>query len=307
MESFFSLASEGFRRIFLAFFAMSVLFPTLILLFIVFQHVYPHLSVEQVEHLRNTFIYGMAAMLSVPLLSFLMMFGWIRLVENLTREVKARSAEVLSEDVKFNEENEIMTIQNVFNSLQQELKDKVSQINDYSQKLIESNMKLSELAITDELTTLHNRRHFDERLIEEASRAERYKRDLALIMIDIDGFKAYNDSYGHPAGDELLKGLGIMIRNAIRKSDIPFRYGGDELAILCPECATECATSTAQKITDLVAAHSFEDGGNSPSRKITISCGIASYAQDMKGLLYKADKCLYEAKIAGKGRIVGSP
>jgi len=306
MKSLFSLGSEKFRKTFLAFYSMSVLFPILILIFIVFQHVYPQLDTNQIESLSQTFVYGMAAMLAIPLLSFFLMFGWIQFIETLTKEVRTKSAEILEEKVDLDEENEMMTLQTVFNSLQRELQDKVTQLNDYSQKLLASNMKLSELAIKDELTSLHNRRHFDLRLMEEFSRARRYDRDLALIMIDIDGFKEYNDSFGHPAGDKLLRDMGSLIKNSIRNSDVPFRYGGDEFAILCPECSLECAESVAIKLTDFVAGHTFDFGAGTSSRKITISCGVAAYSQSKEDLVAEADKCLYQAKATGKDRIVTS-
>ena len=126
-----------------------------------------------------------------------------------------------------------------------------------------------------------------------------------ILVIDIDGFKEYNDTYGHPAGDKLLKDLGILIRHSIRRSDIAFRYGGDEFAIMCPECSIECAKCTAKKLSDIVATHSFREEGSSTLLKITISCGVATYSKGMKDLVAEADKYLYEAKIAGKGRIAG--
>ncbi len=307
MNSDLSLVTEKSRRTFLVHYTLSVFMPILIMIFAILEYVVPYLSTDQIEHLRSIFVYGLAAMISIPLLSFFLMFGWLRLFENLTKDIKSRSAELLESDAQFDEENEMLTLHHIFNTLQEELEGKIGQLNEYSKKLIESNKKFSELAIRDELTTLYNRRHFDLRLTEETNRAERYTRDLSLIMIDVDGFKQYNDSHGYSAGDKLLKDIGFLIQNSVRKSDISFRYGGDEFTIICPECKVEDARNIAHKLVAAVTAHSFEYDGSSTPQKMSISCGVASYSKGMSKLIDEADSCLYKARKNGEGGIVVSP
>jgi diguanylate cyclase (GGDEF)-like protein len=143
-------------------------------------------------------------------------------------------------------------------------------------------------------------------LNEEIGRCERYGHRLALIMIDIDGFKQYNDILGHQAGDVLLKKVSKFFRDNIRKADVPFRYGGDEFAIVLPDCNTKGAVSLANKLSKVVSNYAFDGMEKLPFDKVTISCGVASYSKGMADLVREADRLLYEAKSTGKG-LVRSP
>jgi len=176
----------------------------------------------------------------------------------------------------------------------------MNQVNQYSKKMIDSNIKLSELANIDELTSMYNRRYFNLRLVEEVSRAERYNHDLSLILIDLDEFKNYNDTLGHPAGDKLLQDFSLLIRQSIRQTDLSFRYGGDEFAILLPGCDVQMAEKVAHKLTEIVSRHNFEDLKGYSFGKITISCGVGGYTQSLEALVADADKDLYATKTAGK-------
>ena len=162
-----------------------------------------------------------------------------------------------------------------------------------------------ETARIDELTGLYNRRALNEMIANEIKRCSRYGGIFSLIILDIDTLKNINDTYGHLTGDEYLRQVGSIIKATVRSTDRAFRYGGDEFAIMCPECSIECAKCTAKKLSDIVATHSFKEEGSSTLLKITISCGVAAYSKGMKDLVAEADKYLYEAKIAGKGRIAG--
>ena len=124
----------------------------------------------------------------------------------------------------------------VFDELHGDLESKMSKLDEVTKQLLELNIKLEKMATIDSLTSLHNRRYFDLKLIEEASIADRDKQELSLMMIDFDNFKKYNDSYGHQTGDKLLKEVAAIIRNSLRRSDMVFRYGGDEFAVLVPGC-----------------------------------------------------------------------
>lgn len=304
MNALRSLKGENFRRSVLACFVLSTIIPILIMLFTVFQYVLPRLTSGQIDDLIDPFTYAILGMFVVPLLGFVLMVWWSRYLEALTVEVKTRSAEVMEHPVEVTANNEMAAIRGIFDQLHNELLGKMSQLNDYSQKLIDSNVKLSEMAITDELTGLYNKRYFKIRLDEEVGRAKRYGHDMALIMFDLDDFKTYNDTYGHQAGDLLLAGLGGLIRRHIRQSDLPFRYGGDEFAVILPQAGLKQAVMTAQKLVEFVARKAFEGIVPDFSGNLSLSCGAATLTTDSETLVGHSDRCLYKAKESGKGRVI---
>ena len=162
------------------------------------------------------------------------------------------------------------------------------------------------LTTIDGLTQIYNKRYFVETLEREIGRAQRYRRDLSLIMFDIDDFKRINDTYGHLAGDHVLKQLAAVIRGRIRREDMLSRYGGEEFAIILPEIDNHNAMQFAEKIRSLVemAAFRFEDA----DIPVTISIGVASMQQDVhepSEFIRIADERLYAAKAAGRNRVVG--
>lgn len=294
----------------MVFFLLSSLLPLIILLYITFQYVLPLLSPNQIDALRGWFNGGILAMLLFPLLGFVMMSQWMASLESLTREVKEKSVEVLEErfenTVHVNDENEISSLQSMFSVLYSELQEKMGQLDEYSKKLIETNQKLSELSIKDELTTLYNRRYFDVRLKEEINRADRYNHDLSIVMIDIDDFKKYNDTFGHQIGDVVLREIGILVRNNIRQSDIAFRYGGDEFSILLPETNGHMAAMIAERLVTILEKHAFVAAEALKPGQVTISCGVADYANHDQDFVMQADRLLLKAKSEGKARVLGA-
>ncbi len=157
--------------------------------------------------------------------------------------------------------------------------------------ITERNLKkeLSRLSITDSLTELFNQRHFYTRLIDEITRAERQKNSLALILIDLDDFKQYNDTYGHLAGDEALRALGQTINKFIRESvDSGYRYGGDEFAIILIDADLDIAKVIGERI------HNFYK----ENENLTVSLGYAKFSEGMSAekLVAAADKDLYVVK-----------
>ena len=306
MKIHLSLSEEKARRSFMVFFLLSSLIPLLILIYIVFQYILPLLRPDQVEALRGWFTGGILVMLLFPLLGFVVMSQWMVSLENLTKEVRSKSTQIMEEQREPGEENEIFSLKHAFTGLYDELQEKMNQLDEYSKKLLESNQKLSELSLTDELTSLYNRRYFDMKLNEEMIRAERYGHGLALIMLDVDDFKQYNDTFGHQNGDKLLKGLGRLIRERTRQSDVCFRYGGDEFAILLLECNVETAEQVADRMVKAVSNHPFENIEKLSSGKVTISCGVASHAEHKRDFVEKADSLLLKAKEEGKDRAIGA-
>lgn len=171
----------------------------------------------------------------------------------------------------------------------------------YHHELEEANDRLRKLAVTDELTGLRNRRAFEERLVMEFSMARRRKRDLSVLLIDVDDFKKVNDQRGHAAGDEVLRRLGMILRTTVRLPDLPARYGGEEFVVLLPESGKESALGLARRVITRVAT---EEWDNAP---LTISIGMAAINDSLLNgyqLVEMADEALYAAKRAGKNRVM---
>jgi diguanylate cyclase (GGDEF)-like protein len=161
------------------------------------------------------------------------------------------------------------------------------------------------LSTVDGLTQIFNKRYFAETLGRELSRARRYDRPLALMMFDIDHFKQCNDTYGHRAGDHVLRELAELVRERARKVDVVARYGGEEFAVILPEIDLAGAQLFAEKLRKMVQEHRFHfEGRDVP---VTISVGIAdleSAVANPDDLIARADARLYKAKQGGRNRVV---
>lgn len=173
--------------------------------------------------------------------------------------------------------------------------------------------KLARQAMTDPLTNLPNRTGFLENCLKEIKRGARNSRPLAVAMVDLDGFKAYNDTFGHLAGDELLKAVAGLLQIGRRVSDFVTRYGGDEFALLLPETDVGGAMVVAERLRYTIEKFPFvRPGVQVPPAglppPLTISVGVAVFPEDGNNptlLLGEADHRLYEAKCAGKNKVVG--
>jgi len=170
--------------------------------------------------------------------------------------------------------------------------------------LFEMAGRLEELARTDGLTGLFNRRHFLSLAEAEWDRYQRYRRDPSLLMIDVDRFKVINDTYGHAAGDQVLTGVAEICREHRRKSDLVARFGGDELVILLPETSLDGAIEAAERLRQQTEARLFT--GASPAVRATLSIGAAQASPDMTSLfdlMKHADLAVYAAKTLGRNRV----
>lgn len=170
-----------------------------------------------------------------------------------------------------------------------------------NEKLRRQNEELERLSTSDALTGLHNRRFLTQRLSEELSRAYRQKTSFTVLMADVDEFKKYNDTYGHPAGDEVLKKVANILRNSTRAMDSTARYGGEEFAVLLNDTTGKEAFEVAERIRTQVESQEFT------GRKITISIGMAEFPEDgytADAVISSADEALYEAKRGGRNRVV---
>jgi diguanylate cyclase (GGDEF)-like protein len=161
------------------------------------------------------------------------------------------------------------------------------------------------LASTDGLTEVYNHRTFQERLAQEIARANRYSRPLSLLMIDVDHFKMYNDTFGHPQGDVVLQDLARLLREMSRTSDIIARYGGEEFAVILPETDSVSAQKIGQRLREQVERHPFSGKERMPGGTLTISIGVATHVPggSKDTLLNAADAALYTAKREGRNRV----
>jgi len=171
--------------------------------------------------------------------------------------------------------------------------------------LQETRDQLIAQANSDSLTGLHNHRSFQEHLALEISRAERFQRDLSLLMLDIDHFKDFNDAHGHPIGDTALKVLAGIIRANVREIDTVARYGGEEFAVILPETHYDDAAEVGERICAAIKRHSFY-GVEREAASLTVSIGAAQFplhSLEQEGLILAADMALYQAKLTGRDRI----
>jgi len=177
------------------------------------------------------------------------------------------------------------------------------------QQLLDTNLVLQRLMNSDGLTGLSNRRHFDEYLELEWRRAIREQTQLSLLMIDVDYFKAYNDSFGHLEGDEALRQVAQAIRDSCaRSSDLPARYGGEEFALVLPNTSPGGARLLAEKLRQTISALAIPHNSPAPGSTLSVSIGLATIipAQGSNGrqLIQSADNGLYSAKNNGRNQVV---
>ncbi|MBN2408559.1 MAG: diguanylate cyclase [Candidatus Aminicenantes bacterium] len=161
-------------------------------------------------------------------------------------------------------------------------------------------------AVVDWLTGLYNHGYFKKFLDLEIKKSLRQRYPIALIMIDIDNFKSYNDTYGHPVGDVILQELGQVLRKSVREVDLVARYGGDEFAVVLPYSDGEGGLRVAQRIDQAIRSCDFSTKGLARGTRLTVSMGVACYPRDgfhVDALIQSADQKLYEAKVKGKDQI----
>lgn len=178
-----------------------------------------------------------------------------------------------------------------------------------TEELMRTNQELHRMVAIDGLTCIANRRHFEQRCEEEWRRATRDETPLSLIMLDIDHFKKYNDTYGHLVGDDCLKRVAeVLAATAARAGDLAARYGGEEFAVLLPNTDSVGAAVVAEALRSAISALEIEHRG-SPLAIVTASAGVATIypcreeSQAPEGLLERADRALYQAKAAGRNNV----
>jgi diguanylate cyclase (GGDEF)-like protein len=222
-----------------------------------------------------------------------------RRIEILAHQVSA-FREKRSTRVWMSGHDEVAQLGGVFNEMAAELErytmDLERTVEARTTELRIANQRLEELAITDGLTGLHNHRHFQDRVRRDLEVARRAGRPLAVVMFDVDNFKTYNDTFGHPAGDEVLRRVAEAIRLEARAADLVARYGGEEFVVAMPDADRDAAHAAAERIRRRVWAEGV----------VTISGGIAVFPEDgsdAEVLIRHADRALYRAKREGRDRI----
>lgn len=164
--------------------------------------------------------------------------------------------------------------------------------------------ELRKMVITDPLTVLYNSRHFFCQVDVEMGRAHRYARPLALMLMDIDNFKSYNDCFGHIVGDQVLARVGEIIRSCLRKTDSAYRYGGEEFTILLPETTADVAVVVAERMRQVIESEIFI-----PEEKmattITVSIGVTEYRhpETEATFVHRADMAMYQSKASGRNSV----
>ena len=223
----------------------------------------------------------------------------VRPLERLTKG----AAEVANGDLAVDlpaAKGEVGDLTLVFNHMVERLRHGRQELDAVNERLRRQNEELERLSTVDALTGLHNRRFLTQRLSDELLRSYREKCAFTVLMADVDEFKKYNDAFGHPAGDEVLRKVASILLSATRAVDCTARYGGEEFAVLLTDTVGEGALQVAERIRARVAAEEF------PGRTITISIGMAEFpvhGHSAEAVISRADEALYAAKRAGRNRI----
>ena len=199
---------------------------------------------------------------------------------------------------------EVGRLTKVFNLMTERLRRSGAEVEFAHRALEEKNRQLEVLAVTDGLTGLYNRKKLDEILVDQFARFRRHQRPFALLMLDLDNFKAINDNYGHVAGDEVLKTVAAMLKQSVRAVDYVARYGGEEFVVVLVETPLGAALEIAERIRAAVEIPRVNAGSASVST--TVSLGVTHSREgddDPEKMLFRADHALYEAKRAGRNQV----
>jgi len=261
------------------------------------------IAYAEVYRLRRSTIWLVGCLLlGVGSLAYLIGLTIVRPLDRLIARVAKVATGSLDVDLPVSGQGELGYMTGAFNHMVEQLRLGRQRLDEANQTLRERNQELLELSVTDSLTGLFNRKHLWETLARELEGHKRHLRPLAVLMIDIDHFKRYNDTHGHLAGDEVLRRMAGIFRSSLRVSDYAARYGGEEFLMALPDTDSTMAMQVAERLRTLVAAENFGSGGPA---KITVSIGVAStsgHKDEPESLVRNADTALYRAKRAGRNR-----
>ena len=287
---------------------LSSVVPILVLAFVVLVLVLPTLGPGE------TLKFGVLQMLVLFTVLGMLAGAWV--IWDLGRILARIGALMASESALSGFErrqDEVGTLMTSFNKMLVTIEQQAAEINTFATRLdaaykeLEStNAKLKETSFKDEVTGLYNRRFFSLRLEEELSRYRRFNHPVSVVLLDLDGFKAVNDEFGHTVGDDTLRDVAQILMKHSRGINVVSRYGGDEFAVLLVETSKAGARLYADRIREVVAKYPFSHG-----KVVTSSFGVASLPDDEAGtaedLFRAADEALYTAKRAGKNQVAATP
>jgi diguanylate cyclase (GGDEF)-like protein len=264
-------------------------------------------SLAALSAINQTSNYTMAVTLALSLIVALF------LAHLLTRKITLLATAAtqvtkgnLNTEIEVTGKDEISQLGYSFQKMLEAIRRKIDELNNTHVELERLRRLAEERAITDDLTKVRNYRFFKKHLVSELKRAKRYHHKVALLMLDLDYFKMFNDINGHPSGNLALYKFASILRHECRETDLVARYGGEEFAILLPEISLEKAILVAEKLRQKTAETPFSGEEVLPGKKLTVSIGIALFpedAEDPDELVKKADWALYKAKQKGKNRI----
>jgi diguanylate cyclase (GGDEF)-like protein len=287
---------------------LSSVVPILVLAFVVLVLLVPTLGPGE------TLKFGVLQLLIVCTVIGMLAGAWI--IWDLGRIVARMGALMASENAISGFErrqDEVGTLMTSFNKMLVTIEQQAAEINTFATRLdaaykeLEStNARLKETSFKDEVTGLYNRRFFSLRLEEELSRYRRFNHPVSVVLLDLDGFKAVNDDFGHTVGDVTLREIAQILMKHSRGINVVSRYGGDEFAVLLVETSKAGARLYADRIREVVSKYPFSHG-----KVITASFGVASLPDDEAGtaedLFRAADEALLTAKRAGKNQVAATP
>ncbi|MGI8497113.1 MAG: sensor domain-containing diguanylate cyclase [Gemmatimonadaceae bacterium] len=257
---------------------------------------------RQVRHFRDMALVIMTLLL-IAVAASGYRFGLliVRPLDRLTGGAIEVAAGDLAVDLPEAGGGEVGALTTVFNHMVSRLREGRRELDVINATLRSKNEELERLSVTDGLTGLVNHRFLMQRLKDEGVRSYRNNREFSVLMADVDHFKEFNDAFGHPEGDEVLKKIAAILREATRAMDCVARYGGEEFAVVMPETTAEGALQLAERIRARVAEQKFH------GEQITLSIGVAEYPKDAdvpQAIIAVADAALYAAKKKGRDRVV---
>ena len=260
----------------------------------------------ETTRIRNlTLLITLGVLLVIGLSAYLLGVTIVRPLDRLAKGADQVANGNLSVEVPVVGRGEVGYLTQVFNYMVGKLRQGQEELAAINNTLMMTNRELQELSITDGLTGLYNRRYMMDTLTNEVARAQRQNHHFSVLMIDIDYFKKYNDTYGHLAGDDLLMKVGSVFRESIRSMDFAARYGGEEFLVMLPEHGADGAMEVAERIRTKVA--SATTGDKNRKDPVTVSIGVAAFPENgatPAALIASADAALYQGKELGRNRVI---
>jgi diguanylate cyclase (GGDEF)-like protein len=256
---------------------------------------------RQVTRLRRLMLLLPSALLAgIGLIAYFLGLLIVRPLDRLTKGAAKVAAGDLDVDLPIHSGGEVGYLTKMFNTMVVRLREGREALDAANETLRRKNDELERLSVTDGLTGLYNRRRLMETLTDETRRSQRLKHTFAVLMVDVDHFKKYNDSFGHQAGDTVLTKVAALLREATREVDFVARYGGEEFLILLPETGMGEALDIAERIRTRIAAEVFH------GRHMTVSIGVSEFplhGENADQVVGAADEALYEAKREGRDKV----